>query len=111
MALDAVEFIRRFLQHVVPTRFMRIRHFGFLANRFRADKLARCRHLIQDAKAPPAPPAPSQASAPDPVAQLPGERQRCPHCGNGRMIIVERFEPGSTPTVRSTGPPRVDNTS
>jgi hypothetical protein len=107
-SLDAVEFIRRFLQHVVPTGFMRIRHFGFLANRFRAEKLNRCRQLIQDAQKPP---APSQASTPDTVVEMPAERHRCPHCGNGRMIIVERFERGSSPTMTCAAPVRVDNTS
>ncbi len=110
-SLDAGEFIRRFLQHVVPTGFMRIRHFGFLANRFRAEKLARCRQLIQDTEKNPIMPAPTRASALDTAAQLPDERHRCPHCGNGRMIIVERFERGSTPTTRCTGPVSVDNTS
>lgn len=111
MSLDAVEFIRRFLQHVVPTGFMRIRHFGFLANRFRAEKLARCRQLIQDADQPPATPAPSRACEPPTMAEMPVERHRCPHCGNGRMIIVERFERGSSPTIGCAEPIRVDNTS
>jgi hypothetical protein len=111
MSLDAVEFIRRFLQHVVPTGFMRIRHFGFLANRFRADKLARCRQLIQDAEKPPAALAPRPAAAPDPMAELLVDRHRCPHCSNGRMIIVERFERGSSPTTGCGEPLRVDNTS
>src|SRR6185369_1097849 len=46
MALEAVEFIRRFLQHVVPTGFVRIRHYGLLGNRVRAENLARCRALL-----------------------------------------------------------------
>jgi hypothetical protein len=111
MSLDAVEFIRRFLQHVVPTGFMRIRHFGFLANRFRADKLARCRQLIQDAEKPPGSLAPRETCAPDTMAELPIDRHRCPHCSNGRMIIVERFERGSSPTTGCGEPIRVDNTS
>ena len=97
-------FMRRFLQHVVPTGFMRIRHFGFLANRFRAAKLKRCRQLLQDAQKPPTISAPGQASALDTMAEMPVERHRCPHCGNGRMIIVERFERGSSPTTRCTEP-------
>jgi hypothetical protein len=110
-SLDAVEFIRRFLQHVVPTGFMRIRHFGFLANRFRAEKIMRCRQLIQDAPKPPVSPAPRQASAPEPLTEVPVERHRCPHCGVGRMIIVERFERGSSPTPWCAAPAGVDNTS
>ena len=46
MALPAFEFIRRFLQHVVPSGFVRIRHYGLLANRHREEKLQRCRHLL-----------------------------------------------------------------
>ena len=46
MTLDATEFIRRFLLHVLPNGFMHIRHYGFLANRFRQRKLALCRQLL-----------------------------------------------------------------
>ena len=52
MQLGAVEFLRRFLQHVLPDRFVRIRHYGFLANRARKAKLPLCRRLI--ARKPPA---------------------------------------------------------
>jgi len=48
MTLPAVEFIRRFLQHVLPKQFVRVRHYGFLAPRYRAQKLARCRALLGD---------------------------------------------------------------
>ena len=111
LSLDAVEFMRRFLQHVVPKGFMRIRHFGFLANRFRAEKLKRCRELLQNAEEPPSASAPRRELAPDTATELPVERHRCPHCGNGRMIIVERFERGSSPATRCTEPACVDNTS
>ena len=47
MTLDADEFIRRFLLHVLPDGFQRIRYYGFLANRYRAEKLALCRQLMQ----------------------------------------------------------------
>jgi hypothetical protein len=46
MTLDAEEFIRRFLLHVVPDGFQRIRYYGFLGNRYREEKLARCRELL-----------------------------------------------------------------
>ena len=46
MTLTAVEFLRRFLLHLLPSHFVRIRHYGFLANRHRAQKLARCRELL-----------------------------------------------------------------
>ncbi len=51
MTLGAGEFIRRFLLHILPTRFMRLRYYGFLGNRYRRDKIARCRELL-DAQAP-----------------------------------------------------------
>ena len=46
MTLDAEEFIRRFLLHVLPDGFQRIRYYGFLGNRYREEKLARCRELL-----------------------------------------------------------------
>ena len=65
----------------------------------------------QDAEKPPDALAPRQAAAPDPMAELLVDRHRCPHCSNGRMIIVERFERGSSPTAGCGEPARVDNTS
>jgi hypothetical protein len=53
MKLDAVEFIRRFLLHILPSGFVRIRQFGFLANRARGKKLALCRALLDAPSAPP----------------------------------------------------------
>ena len=102
MALDAVEFIRRFLQHVVPSGFVRIRHFGFLAHRGKEENLQRCRQLLIEAKASasevmPAPPVPV-ACHPKPEAEAAADWHRCPQCGHGRMIIVQRFEAGSPPT-------------
>ena len=55
MTLEAVEFIRRFLLHVLPSGFVHIRHFGFLANRTRKKKLALCRSLLPARKLPPSP--------------------------------------------------------
>ena len=88
MTLKAVEFIRRFLLHVLPSGFVRIRHYGFLANRVCREKLALCRALLEDAVTP-GPVAAEPASEPkeavegEPVAHL------CPACGEGRMVIVE----------------------
>jgi hypothetical protein len=56
MTLTPVEFIRRFLLHVLPSGFQRIRHFGFLGNRYRQAKLALCRQLLAMAPSPPPPP-------------------------------------------------------
>jgi hypothetical protein len=81
MTLDGAEFLRRFLLHAVPTGFMRIRHFGFLANRCRTENLATCRRLLS---APP--PVPPQT--PLATASPAGEKARacCPACGRGRLI-------------------------
>jgi hypothetical protein len=93
MALEAVEFIRRFLQHVVPSGFVRIRHYGLLANRVRAENLARCRALLgpgqgSGAGAAAPPPEPPQSNPTDA-----GPRTRCPVCGQGHMVIVGKVEP------------------
>jgi len=100
MSLDAVEFIRRFLQHVVPSGFVRIRHFGFLANRCRAEKLKVCRQLIQNTGTSSPMPASRGESASDRAAEWLVERHHCPHCGSGRMVIVEQF--GRTPNSAAT---------
>ena len=85
MTLDADEFIRRFLLHVLPDGFHRIRHYGYLANGGRAAKLAHCRRLL--AVAEPAPPAPA-ADYRERYQQLTGRSiDLCPSCG-GRMIEI-----------------------
>jgi hypothetical protein len=101
MALGAVEFIRRFLQHVVPPGFVRIRHYGLLANHTRAENLARCRALLAlgpgsavGEAAPPPEPSPSKPAVADAEP-----RARCPSCGQGHMVIVSKLEP-----VRSAWP-------
>jgi len=93
MTLAAAEFIRRFLMHVIPDGFMRIRHYGFLANRHRQQKLATCRRLLGCDE-----PADQQADA-DPCESPPGEPPgemepeiRCPVCKTGRMHVVDRFD-------------------
>ena len=82
LTLEADEFIRRFLLHILPSRFVRIRHFGLLANRARARQVARARQLLD---APPGEPA-----RPESVfvlmQRLTGiDFSRCPLCGDGRM--------------------------
>jgi hypothetical protein len=111
MALDAVEFIRRFLQHIVPSGFVRIRHFGFLANRCRAEKLKRCRQLLAGCSTPVSAPALRHEPVSDAVAEPVVERHRCPQCGAGRMIIVERLEPRPSPTASGAGSPSTADTS
>ena len=102
MTLAAEEFIRRFLLHVVPGGFVRIRHFGFLANRTRRAKLARCRALL----AQPAPAASAIESVPALMRRLTGiDIERCPVCQQGRLHVTEILTPTSPPT---RGVPVVD---
>ena len=83
MTLAADEFIRRFLLHVLPKGFHRIRHYGLLASAGRKTNLAKARELL-------AVPAPSATEEP---AAAPDHRPPCPCCG-GRMTIIETFERG-----------------
>jgi Putative transposase/Transposase zinc-binding domain len=87
MTLEAGEFIRRFLLHVLPAGFRRIRHVGFLANACRTAKLARLRTAL-DAPAPPPPVRPKDYR--ERCALLTGRRiDQCPRCG-GRMVDLGR---------------------
>ncbi len=97
MTLKAIEFIRRFLLHVLPSGFVRIRHYGFLANRVRQEKLALCRTLLATATVPePEPPDPS--AGPKEEAEEPPAAHACPSCGRGRMVIIETLQ--ATPVNR-----------
>jgi hypothetical protein len=91
MTVDAGEFIRRFLLHVLPDGFHRIRHYGFLANGVRVAAIARARALLSA-------PAPEQTLSDEaPASAEPlAYAAPCPCCG-GRMILVERFERGAAP--------------
>ena len=91
MRLAPLEFIRRFLMHVLPHGFHRIRHYGLFANGNRAHNIAKARELL-------AAPEPQDCSTDDDEP----DTNSCPSCG-GRMILIETFEPGCTP--RSTSPP------
>jgi hypothetical protein len=93
MTLDAIEFVRRFLMHVLPAGFVRIRHSGLLANRHRQQKLARCRELLGAAVTPEA-----DANPTGPVVS-PGRESTvtptrvCPVCGAGRMVVIAELPP------------------
>jgi hypothetical protein len=85
LTLETDEFLRRFLLHVVPRGFMRIRHFGLLANRTRRATLTQCRELLAQ---PPPEDAPPEAAAAL-MQRLTGiDLARCPVCGEGRMQVT-----------------------
>src|SRR2546423_6998485 len=86
MTLDAVEFIRRFLLHVLPSGFVHIRHFGFLANRKRKEKLALCRSLLGASQAL-SPPSTDTPGSRDPAS--PEKPRPCPICKTGRLIGIQ----------------------
>ncbi len=102
MTLAHAEFIRRFLIHVLPGGFHRIRHYGLFANGGRADNLARVRQLLG---------VPARQSEPRDVGtdadEPPASSFPCPCC-SGRMIIIETFERGATPRSRPTNSIRID---
>jgi hypothetical protein len=93
MTLDAVEFLRRFVQHVLPAGFVKARHYGLLANRFRDDRLAGCRRLLLGAAVAggPAGPAEGEAARVDPARE-----PCCPRCGGRRLRCVP-LPPDSSP--------------
>jgi hypothetical protein len=91
MTLEAEEFIRRFLLHVLPEGFQRIRYYGFLANRYREQKLARCRELL-DTPAPERPPLEGPKDYREHYEELTGcSLSQCPVCHQGRMLVIEIF--------------------
>ena len=104
MTLPTHEFIRRFLMHVLPKGFHRIRHYGFLANGQRAAKLDLARKLLNVPAEPDAP----EPDAPKPEESEPDNRasdQPCPACG-GTMVVIETFGPGQAPRrPQSRDPP------
>ena len=86
VSLEAQEFIRRFLLHVLPDGFMRIRHFGFLANRAKKHALPQCRNLLGLSVALPELP---KKSAHDLLLELSGiDLSRCPRCLKGTLIVI-----------------------
>jgi hypothetical protein len=99
MTLATHEFIRRFLMHVLPAGFHRIRYYGLLASGKRADNIARARELLTL----PIIPVDAIKAASTNADQPQTPEHRCPCCG-GRMIIIERFERGATPRSHPSPP-------
>jgi hypothetical protein len=94
MTLDVGEFIRRFLIHVLPDGFHRIRHYGLFANGNRAGNIALAHRLL----GVPDPPPSSADSDGTQSRHEDNEWNACPCCG-GRIIIIETFEPGCQPRL------------
>jgi hypothetical protein len=103
MRLAKGEFIRRFLIHVLPTGFHRIRHYGLFASGVRAQNIARARQLLAATTPRQQDERPKENDQPEPRILA----HPCPCCG-GRMIVVETFERGRAPRGSSLGEIRID---
>ena len=102
LSLNTNEFLRRFLLHVLPSGFMRLRHYGLLANRYRKQKLARCRALLHQ----PNPEPEKKESAVDLLKRLTGiDITLCPVCKRGHLAVIETLI--KPPVPMATGPPAV----
>ena len=90
MTLPGLEFLRRFAFHILPPGFVRIRHYGLLANADRNQRLARCRSLLVQSDMPltePAPDAEDTQPTPEPTAQSTPPPFRCPECGSPQVEV------------------------
>jgi hypothetical protein len=99
MTLEGVEFLRRWVTHVLPRGFVKIRHYGLLANRHRASRLAACRRLLWASGSVPVARVPEPDVRPDP----------CPVCGAEGWLIGERFGPIGVGGVRCGSAVRADS--
>jgi len=93
MTLEVVEFIRRFLMHVLPSGFVRIRYYGWLANRARCERLTLCRALIGQAEGKARNTCDPQETKSDTEVTAIDKFSRCPLCGQGRMVVVQIIDP------------------
>jgi hypothetical protein len=100
MTLAADEFLRRFVQHVLPRGFVKIRHYGLLANRHRQEKLALCRRLLLPLAAGPLPG--SELAAADAAPIGPAPVPHCPQCGGCRFVRIELPSPSVATSDRDT---------
>ena len=103
MTLATHEFIRRFLMHVLPAGFHRIRSYGLLASGKRAENIARARELLMPPIIPVDAIKAANTNTNTNADQPQTPEHRCPCCG-GRMIIIERFERGATPRYQPSPP-------
>src|SRR5208282_4734147 len=101
MTLGVDEFIRRFLIHVLPAGFHRIRHYGLFASAFRSHNIARARELLASSVKPEQHSAANDHGAAEPAPLS----HPCPCCG-GRMIVIETFERGRAPRTFSANEAR-----
>ncbi len=102
LTIEALEFIRRFLLHVLPNQFVKIRYYGILSHRSRKGKLLRCRRLLGVVKREEPEKAP-KGTWQDLLTRITGIDPRiCPHCGKGKMIRKEILPPCSL-SVRAWG--------
>lgn len=92
MELEADEFLRRYLLHVLPERFVRIRYFGFLANRARSRNLELAREQLPSVK--------TQSEALS--SQQDAAARKCPSCGIASMVVIERIAPQDIPVIDSS---------
>ena len=94
MTLDAVEFIRRFLLHVLPKGFKKIRHFGFLSPRYKAQNILLIRQLAQNGTEDKTDPSLDEESLEEMMQRLTGVNiRKCPKCGKGRLVRLYELLP------------------
>ena len=103
MRLSHQEFLQRFLIHVLPAGFKRIRHYGLTANRGKAAKLAQTRAQLNAPTPVSAPPESAEAF----LLRVTGhDPTRCRHCQQGSLIVIRQLpRPTRLPDLRATGPP------
>jgi hypothetical protein len=95
IALEAEEFIRRFLLHILPDNFYKIRYYGILSSRNKKTKLSRCKRLL-GIKETDKTKTVVKKSWKELLYELTGiDVDKCPKCKNGKMILIERIIPGS----------------
>jgi hypothetical protein len=101
MTLGCGEFIRRLLLHILPERFVKIRHYGILSNRNRRTRIAQARSVL-----PPMPELNSDAAV-EPTCEPAGLPERCPHCQHASWVLVQVLKPEAACARRH--PPRYDS--